>query len=97
MSEKLEQVARAIWEARRTFAKDQFAGICLEEWGDGSLPILNGIMEEARAAVEAMREPSKAMKDAPELGNFFGGLHIDHLYDEAAMHVWQAMIDEALE
>ena len=54
MSEMIEEVAKAIWDVRRAHANK--AGIWLEFWGDGSIPKENGIMEEARAAIEAMRD-----------------------------------------
>ncbi len=39
-------------------------GIGLEPWGDGSVPRLNGIMEEARASIAAMLVPTPEMEDA---------------------------------
>ena len=54
----VEQVARAMWGQRCKRAARQ--GIELEAWGDGFWPSANGIMEEARAAIEAMREPTEA-------------------------------------
>ncbi len=61
----LEKIARAMWEQRRRYCLQTIPEVgLLEEWGDGSIPISNGIMEEARAAVAALREPSEAMKAA---------------------------------
>lgn len=54
---KIEEVARGIWERRRKWAAENY-GHTLEEWGDGSIPRLNGVMEEARDAIAAMREPT---------------------------------------
>lgn len=51
----VERVARAQWEQRRKKALEFMPDHPLEEWGDGSVPKSNGIMEEARAAIEAMR------------------------------------------
>jgi len=62
MSEMTERAAKAMWEVRR--AKAQAIGLHLEEWGDGYWPKANHIMEEARAAIEAMREPTGPMIDA---------------------------------
>jgi hypothetical protein len=53
-SEQIEYVARAIWLQRRIFAAKR--GIMLEEWGDGSVPRANGILDEARAAIDAVAE-----------------------------------------
>jgi hypothetical protein len=60
MTEKIEQVARAIWETRRRLAMD-IHGIELEAWGDGTYPRANHIFAEARSAVAAMREPTDEM------------------------------------
>jgi hypothetical protein len=63
----IERVARAQWEARRKWSAEHYdMPVPLEEWGDGALPIANGIMKEARAAVEAMREPTEAMLKATQ-------------------------------
>jgi hypothetical protein len=56
----LESVARAMWEQRRRAAK--IVDIDLEEWGDGSVPAANGVMDEARVAIEAMRLPDEMWK-----------------------------------
>lgn len=62
---KLEEIARAIWEARRAYVAKEWPEIApLEKWGDGSLAQSNGVLEEARAAIEAMREPNEAMAKA---------------------------------
>lgn len=59
MSEMLEQVAKAMWDARRAHANN--SGVELELWGDGTIPKANGIMDEARAAIEAMIDPTDNM------------------------------------
>jgi hypothetical protein len=86
MSEMIERVARAIWERRRGAAA--IAGIDLEEWGDGGIPRANHIFEEARAAIEAMREPTDVMCDGAV------GWHCRSSSD--ARNTWEEMIDEAL-
>jgi hypothetical protein len=53
--EKSARVAKAMWEARRQFAQSK--GIELEEWGDGKIPVANGIYQEAYAAIDAMQKP----------------------------------------
>lgn len=63
MTDMIETVARAKWEARREFARK--AGVELEPWGDGSFPLANGILEETRAAIEAMSSGWVELKDAP--------------------------------
>lgn len=56
ISEMVERVARAMWLQRCAYTM-RTAGIELESWGeDGLVPLANGIIEEARAAIEAMRE-----------------------------------------
>ena len=58
MTDRVEHVARAIWEARRRHARAT-RGWELEEWGDGSVPLANGIMDEAKAALEAWATPPR--------------------------------------
>lgn len=84
MSEMVEKVARAIWAERvRACAEN---GVGLEAWGEGaffvadageqSVSLMNNILGEARAAIEAMREPTETMKYAggTKLENMmFGG------------------------
>lgn len=88
MSEMIEMVAQAMWASRRAHANN--SGIELEFWGDGTIPKANGIMDEARAAIEAMREPTNRMICA-----------VLDLHDSAPRTFrvsddWRAMIDEAL-
>ncbi len=82
---KLEQIARAMWEQRSIFFAAQ--GIDLDGWGNGSIPTANGIMEEARAAVEAMREPGFALCKTGSLPNVHPGV-VDA--------IWKIMIDAIL-
>jgi hypothetical protein len=50
----VERVARAMWEQRCAHTM-RTAGIKLEGWGeDGVVPLANGIIEEAIAAIKAM-------------------------------------------
>lgn len=90
MSKMIERVARGIWEKRRLMAMEAH-GIELEGWGDGSIPRANHIFEEARAAIEAMREPTDPMICA-----------VLDLHDSAprtfrVSEDWRAMIDAALQ
>jgi hypothetical protein len=84
MSEMIEQVAKAMWDVRRAHANKD--GIFLEFWGDGTVPKANGIMEEARAAINAMREPTEVMQKAAR----------EQTGQQSYADVWRAMIDEAL-
>jgi hypothetical protein len=61
MSEMIERVARAMWEVRRQ--KAGLVPVELEPWGDGSIPRANHIMDEARAALEAMLEEASDLAD----------------------------------
>jgi hypothetical protein len=96
MTDMVERVARAIWERRRESARSR--GIMLEAWGErgpfrGDVPILNDILGEACAAIEAMREPTEAMVNA--------GCRLDEdlewaEHDYAVPKIWGAMVDAAL-
>lgn len=92
----IERVARAQWDQRRKWAERE--GYTLEEWGDGSIPRANGIEEEARAAVAAMRDLSEGMLDGGEDGvsRHYGGCCIPADNRKTARDVWQAAIDAAL-
>ncbi len=76
MSEMIERVAKAIYD--RTLEDDQLA--------DYGLPMADAITC-AKAAIEAMREPTQDMLNA--------GKAIMTDYDDS-LECWQAMIDEAL-
>lgn len=90
--EMVERVAKAIWLARCVHTM-RTAGIELEIWGEDSVvPIANGIMEEARAAIEAMREPTKAM--IAEITYY--DTEYDQCTDDMATEQWQKMIEAAL-
>jgi hypothetical protein len=85
MGEMVERVARAMWEARER-RLNPYVRVSFEE----------GATEEtydmARAAIAAMREPTKAMEwagsHAVDTDGPWGAPPIDG--------AWQAMIDEAL-
>ncbi len=66
MSDYVEYVAKAIWEKRREMAA--MSSIELEPWGDGTIPKLNHVMEEAQAAIDAMREDCiRVIRDSEHL------------------------------
>jgi len=78
MSEMVERVAKAIHQER-------FGGKLI--WGhypDSE----KACLEEARAAVEAMREPTESMISKGYDHVDYGGAHIES--------AWRAMVDEAL-
>lgn len=86
MSEMVERVAKAQWDLDR-------ASGGRPAWGDADHEHRSAAMELARAAIEAMREPTEGMidagadADAPE----WGGIGL-----MAALTAWCLMIDEAL-
>jgi hypothetical protein len=88
VSEMVEQVARAISDARQVRAY----GRVLTMWRapEMSESIIEERLGDARAAIAAMREPTQAMIEAAynEVGQ-----DTDHFQIAAA---WQAMIDEML-
>ena len=86
----IERVAKAIWERRRQLAKSE-SDIDLEEWGDGSIPRSNHVFAEARAAIEAMREPTEAMLDAAYEGSDFQAASKSDI-----LSGWRSMVGEAL-
>lgn len=88
--EMIERVARAMWEVRRTKAK--LASIDLEEWGDGSIPEANYILEEACSAIRVMREPTESMKKCSDEIHWGYSCHTCGGLKEG----WYAMIDAAL-
>lgn len=57
MSEMIDRVARALCDVQATSAWRR-----LEESG-GSIPTRDDFREAARAAIEAMREPTEAMRE----------------------------------
>jgi hypothetical protein len=91
MSEMIERVAKAIYEAD---------GFCLGGWSvDKAWP---ADREDVRAkyrqlactAIAAMRDPTDAMADAPDV---YAGLDDEYgLTRRQTIPVWQAMVDQAL-
>lgn len=97
MSDMLERVARAMWEQRRRYVQETMPDVGpLEEWGDGSVPRSNGVFEEAREAVEAMREPTHKMVMAMAMVHVWERpMPEDSDTSDMTPH-WRAAIDEAL-
>ena len=80
MSDMVIRVAKALWEQRRKYSAEK--DIPLEEWGNGRLPSFNGVFEEARAAIEAMREPTGDMLQAA----------MEHKGQQSYSDVWSDMV-----
>lgn len=91
----IERVARAIYEAGEKSVHEVHPGRLAPSppWDEArkDARIEYPILQQARAAVEAMREPTAAMLKAPEgiMGGGFMNSHSD-------LETWHAMIDEAL-
>jgi hypothetical protein len=91
MSEMIERVAMGIHAQR--------ANSRLTKWEDCSEEYRNGTRRDARAAIEAMREPTDEMQSA-------GYLNAEHSIEAVGdlapapesqpRLIWQAMIDAAL-
>ncbi|WP_454627007.1 hypothetical protein [Bradyrhizobium cenepequi] len=78
MSEIIERVARSIYEKRN--------GAGCKPWSIQTKAHKGPYLDDARAAIEAMREPTEAMRLAGELAPF----------DCSAEETWTAMIGAAL-
>jgi hypothetical protein len=80
----VERVARALHQV----ADDRSSPDCKVPWGE-CLPNYHAlILEDARAAIEAMREPTDLMGNGLPVGYRPGSM--------SAREIWSAMIDEAL-
>lgn len=84
MSEMIERVAKAICKRRNT---KQCASICFSHSSlNESCPeVLTVWKEDAKAAIQAMREPTEEMIDAT-----------NKVADGEITETWQTMIDAAL-
>lgn len=92
--DKLEQVARAIYERG---AKVPWAGFERTEWDDIKPDGKLFFFDCARAAIEVLREPSEEMVEAAESlddsgSSIFGEPFVAASHDDA----WRAMIDAIL-
>lgn len=83
MSEMIERVATAIYENRRRMYEDRVPFKDL--YPSAQRPYL----DEARAAIEAMREPTEEMIAAGARGSGEDS-------QDVALGAWEAMIDAAL-
>lgn len=86
MSTMIERVARALMEARE--------GCRVTDWREAEWnPAVAQALSEARAAIAAMREPTKEMVEAGD--DTAGTMAITH--DYSALGTWEDMIDTALQ
>jgi hypothetical protein len=96
MSEMRERVAAAICIKRQIRAYGRI--LTLWRAPEMSATFIEGILDDAEAAILAMREPSEAMVGAAEDTGIGGtaddGTAEDMRYDPEM--VWRAMIDEAM-
>jgi hypothetical protein len=89
MSEMIEKVARAMYEKLRAELTPEKVNDWESVKAEGSYHMA------ARAAVEAMREPTRAMRDAGQ-NPCWTPLSPTYDDDAAVGGMWRAMIDAAL-
>jgi hypothetical protein len=96
IDEMVERVARALYT--HTPMRDDSRGLardlCWEE--AKNLGVLAAYRISARAAIAAMREPSKAMVRKAEFTSDMNMMDCPTIGWECATKLWQAMIDAAL-
>lgn len=97
MSDMIERVARAIY-AERYLVEIAFGA--MPAWEDVQGSDRTGTFDEARAALEAMREPTEAMTSATSgvvtgCDGEYGDYNV-YCDDRVAGEIWTAMIDAAL-
>ncbi len=81
-----ERVARAIWARRRAFAMLE-NGIELEPWGDGRIPEANGVIFEAMAAIEVIKQSDK-MRQLHDAQTFISAPGFFAFRDEIQPYGW---------
>lgn len=96
---KVEEVARAMWSQRVKFAAEQ--GIDLSDKDIDRMLVSNGVLEEAKAAIEALRVPTERMIDMGcaakvDLYPAYEGEKPQPTGGDVASASYQAMIDAAL-
>lgn len=88
MSEMVERVAEAIFEALGTCGNaDLMAGAGTIDFNPETERRVKQLI--ARAAIEAMRYPTEAMKKA-------GAYQVEYDHEGNLFRAWESMIDEAL-
>ncbi len=100
MSEMIERVARSIWSKAKEDPTRRSVGVSFE-----NDPLRLWWIDQARAAINAMREPTEAQLEAAEDivvgfddfacgdGNIYLGIPG---YPQKARDVWAALVDAAL-
>lgn len=83
MSDMVDRVAKAL-----SIADGMHPDACSND--EAEIPMWTLYVDDARAAIEAMREPTKAMLDELDLANRGWGT-TDH-----SREIWQSVIDIAL-
>ena len=96
MTDKLSEVARAMWRGLLDADKVNV------EVANASFDLMDDKQQEllriqAKAAIEAMREPTDAMVKRGREKQFSSLLDTADSDDEVARDTWQAMVDAALE
>ncbi len=91
MSEMIERIARAMWEAREDIEAVDSPNRCTFEADNPE------IIAMARAAIEAMREPTEAMIENNEIDHItLRCARAIHSSELPCADIWRAMINEAL-
>ena len=88
MSEIIERVAKAMCKTQFGDIEVHGEGRCCQTGGIDGCCVVE-LMGEARAAIEAMREPTRAMLHASTM-------QAPTWDDEVSLRKWQVMIDEAV-
>lgn len=82
----VEKVARAMAEADVKIYEARHPDLSRDEIAGAAAVVAGDYVAMARAAIEAMREPTREMDDVGR----------DHNFSRYATPAWQAMIDAAL-
>ncbi len=89
----IERVARAMWDAReKSFPNRTQLG-----WEDGTELSRRLMVSQARAGLEAMREPTPAMIDRFVSRALCVSVHGDGGWSNYAREQWSAMLSAAIE
>ena len=98
--EMVERVAKALWVAQYTKNYDEREEGTADLWQSPDMPerYRREYLVLARAAIEAMREPTEAMlsRVEPALDALYNGVKEEPGYETGGKFVYRAMIDAAL-
>jgi hypothetical protein len=92
MSDLIDKVALAIWQEREKCFPARVQRMKPDDW-DKANGAWDFVRNEARAAIDAMREPTPGMRAAGKLASCADDVYLTA--DEAS-GIWVAMIDAAL-